>query len=299
VKAKSAKHQSAIASEVKHVSMARMDMAVPLAVARVSLAEQPSSRGAHWPKNRLRKTMRVVAIFILAKARFAASLPAIARGDKSLSQAQIGMVVRLASAKELLAKHPAALHVPKPNGSKRDSTQGNATLSLVQEPYAKHPLASVRSDRSLKRAKIGMDARLADAQVRLVPQIGLALDTQLSANRAQWPRRSHGAKMGKVAALVGAQARFALHPNVIASRGRSLREGKIPQDARHAGVQAPNHLTLTRRMARRARTTTRRTARRASMTTTSMTARRASMTTTSMTARRVRKARKADLENTT
>ena len=79
-----------------------MDMAVRLAVARVSLAEQPSSRSAHWPKNLSRRTMRGVAIFILALARFAASLPAIANWDKSMSQAQIGMVARLASAKELL-----------------------------------------------------------------------------------------------------------------------------------------------------------------------------------------------------
>ena len=143
--------------------------------------------------------MRGVAIFILAKARFAASLPAVARRDKSLSQAKIGMVARRANAKELPAKHPAALHVPKPNGSKKDWMQGNATLSLAQEQYAKHPLAGVRRDRSLRKARIGMDAKLANALVRLAPQIGLPVDGKLSANRAQWPRSSHGAKMGKVA----------------------------------------------------------------------------------------------------
>jgi len=109
VKAKSAKHQSAIASEVKNVLMARMEMAVILAVARVSLAEQPSSRGARWPKNLLRRTMRGVAIFILAKAGFAPSVIAIANWDRSMSQAQIGMVARLASAKELLVQ---SLDVP-------------------------------------------------------------------------------------------------------------------------------------------------------------------------------------------
>jgi len=182
VKAKSAKHQSAIASEVKNVSMARMDMAVRLAVARVSLAQQPSSRSAHWPKNQSRRTMRGVAIFILAKARFAASLPAIAKRDKSWSQAKIGMVARRANAKELPAKHPAALHVPKPNGSKKDWMQGDATLSLAQEQYAKHPLAGVSSDRSLRRARTGMDAKPANALVSLVKHP--------SANRAQWPRSS-------------------------------------------------------------------------------------------------------------
>lgn len=150
MKAKSAVHQkSAVASEVKNKSKARMDMAVQLAVVRVCLAKQPSSRSAHWPKNLSRRTMRGVAIFILAKARFAASLPAVARRDKSLSQAKIGMVARRANAKELPAKHPAALHVPKPKRSKKDWMQGNATLSLVWEPYAKHPLARVSSDRSL------------------------------------------------------------------------------------------------------------------------------------------------------
>jgi len=44
-----------------------------------------------------------------------------------------------------------------------------------------------------------MDAKLANALVRLAPQIGLPVDGKLSANRAQWPRSSHGAKMGKVA----------------------------------------------------------------------------------------------------